>query len=236
MFKNIILFNLKYLLSILLALLLLSCENGQNVTVPIDVDDNITAEEMLDTNIVVPVELDRIGWQKPNEVIKMLGDLRGESVADIGAGIGFFAFRFAFKADKVIALDINPYWINVMDTIALGLPKDIQEKFEARIAAEDDANLDEDEVDNIVIINTIAFINNKKKYLEGLKKGLKKGGKLMIMDFKMKRLAAVTAAPDLSGRIPHYQIEDLMEDAGYSIIKSDDTTLDSQYVVIGQYD
>lgn len=229
------LFNLKFiLLAILLAFLLISCENGQNISPSIDFDDKISAEAKMDTNLVVPVNNDRTAWQKPYEVIKALGDLSGESVADIGAATGYFAFRFATKADKVIALDIDPKMLEMMDMIKVKSSKSIQEKLETRMAAENDSNLAEDEVDNIAIINTIVEIGNRKKYLEGLKKGLKKGGKLMIVDYKMKRLAI--EGPDLSDRLPQYQIENLMEDAGYRIIKSDEFTLEHQYIVVGQYD
>jgi len=213
----------------------ISCENGSNQAPAIEFEESENTETKLDTNLVVPVNDVRIGWQKPEEVINMLGDLNGESVADIGAGIGYFAFRLALKADRVIALDIDPNKIEFMDAYeAARLPKDLQDKFETRIAREDNANLAEDEVDNIIIINTITFISDKKKYLQNLKKGLKKGGKLMIVDYKMKRLDI--DGPDRTDRIPHYQIEDLMQEAGYTIIKSDDTTLEYQYVVVGQYD
>ena len=36
---------------------------------------------------------DRLVWQKPEMVIKRLGDLSLKTVADLGAGTGFFAFR-----------------------------------------------------------------------------------------------------------------------------------------------
>lgn len=226
---------MKFIFSLFLFSLLLACENGHNPSPTISQPKPTEiASVKLDTNLVVPTNDDRIGWQKPDRVIKMLGDLEGESVADIGAGTGYFAFRLALKADKVIALDIDPNMIQLMDAFEADLPEDIQNKFETRMAGENDANLTEDEVDNIVIINTIAFIGNKRKYLQGLKKGLKKGGKLMIVDYKMKRLAI--DGPELSNRVPHYEIENLLSDAGYSIIQSDDTTLDYQYIVVGKYD
>lgn len=226
---------MKLVFSLFILLLTVACESGNNVTSQVDVDKvEVLAEAKLDTNLVVPVNDDRIGWQKPDEVIKVLGELEGESVADIGAGTGYFAFRLALKAEKVIALDIDPNMIQLMEAIEADFPENIQNKFETRLAGINDANLEEDEVDNIIIINTIAFIGDKKKYLQNLKKGLRKGGKLMIVDYKMKRLAI--DGPDLSDRVPHYQIENLMLDAGYTIIKSDDTTLDYQYIVVGQYE
>lgn len=223
---------LKLIYSFLFFACLVACENGNTDTIPSDQPiSNLSTK--LDTNLVVPVNDDRVGWQKPDDVIKMLGSLEGESVADIGAGTGYFAFRLALKADKVIALDIDPNMIQLMDAFAKDLPESIQNKFETRMAGLNESNLKEDEVDNIMIINTIAFIENQKQYLQNLKKGLKKGGLLMIVDYKMKRLAI--DGPEVSDRVPHHKIEDLMTDAGYNIVASDDTTLEYQYIVVGQY-
>ena len=43
---------------------------------------------------------DRGIWQKPNMVISLLGDLEDKTVADIGAGTGYFTFRIVPKAKK----------------------------------------------------------------------------------------------------------------------------------------
>lgn len=225
--------NLQHILLILILCLFAACDNGNN-----NISESIPEQlsetpAKLDTNLVVPVNDDRIGWQKPEEVIRMLGNLEGESVADIGAGTGYFAFRLAQKADKVIALDIDPNMIQLMDVFAADLPARIQDKFETRVAGVTNSNLKEDEVDNIIIINTITYISDQMKYLQDLKKGLKKGGLLMIVDFKMKRLAI--DGPELSDRMPHYQIENLVTDAGYTIVASDDTTLEYQYIVVAEY-
>lgn len=212
-----------------------SCDNGHNISVPIEQKPVVEEYTKLDTNIVVPTSDDRISWQKPDEVIRLLGDLKGETVADIGAGGGYFAFKLARKAEKVIAEEIDTTMIRYMNAVAAGFSEDIQNRFETRLGTESDPNLAEDEVDNIIIINTLTYIDNKKEYLEGLKKGLKIGGTLMIVDFKMKRLAPALDAPDVSDRLAHYEVENLVTDAGFVITKSDDTTLDYQYIVVAQY-
>ncbi|HYQ80823.1 MAG TPA: hypothetical protein VEP68_04940, partial [Anaeromyxobacteraceae bacterium] len=38
---------------------------------------------------------DRITWQKPDEVIRLLGVKRGDRVCDVGVGPGYFALRLA---------------------------------------------------------------------------------------------------------------------------------------------
>src|SRR5512135_3821691 len=60
----------------------------------------------------------RDAYQKPHEVVMSLGIKEGESIADIGAGSGYFTFRFAHhvgEKGKVYAVDINPDMILFMN-------------------------------------------------------------------------------------------------------------------------
>ena len=49
----------------------------------------------------------RDAWQMPDRVIAALGLKPGSSVADIGAGTGYFSVRLAKSAGKVFAADYN---------------------------------------------------------------------------------------------------------------------------------
>ena len=49
------------------------------------------------------------------EVIASLGPLDGKTVADIGAGTGYFAFPLAKKAAKVIAIDIDQRFLDYIE-------------------------------------------------------------------------------------------------------------------------
>ncbi len=197
-----------------------SIENGveqkQEEIITIDKDENKNREK----------------WQKPETVVRLMGDLTGKTVADIGAGTGYFTFRIAMKADKVIAIDIEKDYLDVLDNLKEKLPLDIQTKIETRLAKEDDPLLKQQEVDLIVIINTFSFIDNKLKYLEKLKNDLKPGGKIFIVDFKMKNLPI--DAPDKKDRLPVNKLENLLEKSGFHNIQTDDTTLDFQYIVIAE--
>ena len=55
---------------------------------------------------------DRSAWQKPDEVIALLGDLNGKTVMDIGAGSGYFTFRMAAKGARVIAADVDQRFLD----------------------------------------------------------------------------------------------------------------------------
>jgi len=58
---------------------------------------------------------EREEWQKPEEVIALLGDIEGKTIMDIGAGTGYFAFRMSAKGAKVIAADVDDRFINYVE-------------------------------------------------------------------------------------------------------------------------
>ena len=53
----------------------------------------------------------RDSYQKPHEVLMALDLKEGEVVADVGAGSGYFSFRFCHhvgETGRVYAVDVNP--------------------------------------------------------------------------------------------------------------------------------
>jgi len=91
-------------------------------------------------------------WQLPDRVIAALNLKRGQIVADIGAGTGYFSVRLAKSeaAPKVYAADIEPSMVSYLRERAAkeGLPNVI-----AVQAAADQPNLPEP-VDLVLIVDT----------------------------------------------------------------------------------
>lgn len=172
----------------------------------------------------------RVIWQKPEVVLNLLGDLTNKTVADIGAGTGFFALRMAPRAEKVIAIDIDPRFTNQIDSLkVLELPEHLQGKLETRLAEANDPKLGEGEADIIMIVNTFIYIQDKASYLQTLRRAIPPGGRLLIIDFKKKR---TPLGPPSSIRLPLYEVENLLIDAGFTNVTTNDTVLDYQYIVI----
>ena len=223
-------------LLLLLSLLLTACfpdHNDQSLPpeqqgpTPLEQQDSTTAPG-IDS---VYENTNRVIWQKPDMILQQLGDLSGKTVADIGAGTGFFALRLAQIADKVIAIDIDQRFVSYIDSVkVLQLPEGMQSRLETRLAAPDDPYLQPNEVDAVVIVNTFMYIQNKLEYLQRLKRSIKPGGRLLIVDFKKKR---TPIGPPQSLRIPIHEIEDLFYQAGYKNIIANDTSLDYQYILVG---
>jgi len=169
-------------------------------------------------------------WQKPNLIIDLLGDLTGKTVADIGAGpYGFFSFRIALNnPKKIIAIDIDTSAIEFMEK-ASELLKENKDRFETRLVLPEDPKLKEGEADIVLIVNTYVYIENAVNYLKTLRKGIAKGGKLMIIDYKMKDTPILDVPSEL--KVPVNRLQRELVQAGFKQVKIDDTLLPYQYIV-----
>ena len=176
------------------------------------------------------INTNRVIWQKPDMIINMLGNLENKTVADIGAGTGFFALRLAPRAKKVIAIDIEKRFIDYLDSVKVfELPEELQPRLDTRLVPPDDPQLAPGEADVVLIVNTYMYLRNRVGYLKTLWQGVSEGGKLIIVDFKKKRTSI--GPPPSHERIPVFQVEEDLYEAGYSDVYVNDTALDFQYIV-----
>ena len=175
----------------------------------------------------------RVVWQKPEVVIGKMGDLSTKTVADIGAGSGFFSRRLAQQAKKVIAVELDPRFIHFMDSIKLvELKPEYQKRFETRLASPTDSKLKPGEADIVLIVNTFIYVQDRVAYLKHLYDRLPKGGKIIIVDFKRKRMPIQYPPPSI--RLELYEVENELDVAGFSNFESDDCSLDYQYIVMAE--
>ena len=173
----------------------------------------------------------RVIWQKPDMILELLGDLEGKTVADIGAGTGFFTIPLATKAQKVIAIDIDPRFVGYIDSVKMiKLAENFHRRIETRAAKPEDPMLKSNEVDAIIIVNTFMYIQDKSAYLQKLKTAIRPGGRLLIVDFKKKR---TPFGPPAHLRYPIHEIEELFYTAGFKNIVANDMALEYQYIIIG---
>jgi ubiquinone/menaquinone biosynthesis C-methylase UbiE len=120
-------------------------------------------------------------WQKPHDVVMALALKPTETIADIGAGTGYFARRFALHAGKVYAVDIDA---KLLDIVRKDAPKNL----EAVLASPDDSRLPERSIDTIFFCDVLHHIENRPAYYSRLAKVLKPGGRIVVVDFFKKEL------------------------------------------------
>ncbi len=159
----------------------------------------------------------RLKWQKPDEVIKEMNLKNGDVVADIGAGTGYFSRRIAKAVGpngKVHAYDIEPNMVNHMkeDANKLGLKNYLPEVISA-----DKPKFPENQFNVIFIANTYHHIPDRINYFKNLIKSLKKGGRLIIVDFKKM---VTKFGPPKKHKIAKSQVTKELWKAGYEAKRS----------------
>jgi ubiquinone/menaquinone biosynthesis C-methylase UbiE len=174
---------------------------------------------------------DRENWQKPQMVISRLGDLSDKVVADIGAGTGYFTMPLARKAKKVIAIDIEQ---NFLDYIHRRLSHSSDRKslnVETRLVKPEDPMLAEGEADLVLIVNTYGYISQRVGYFSKVWKGMKPGGKLVVIDFKKEPLPV---GPPTESKLDATQVSAELDSAGFRTITVDYTSLEYQYTLTAE--
>lgn len=178
----------------------------------------------------LPEDSQRTEWQNPDFVLDLLGSLDGKVVADIGAGSGYFSFKIARRAKKVIALDIDPRALDYIKE-QIEIVGDWSKNIEPRLTPADVPNLLEAEVDVVLIVNTYGFIPNKEEYLPRVLNGLRPGGKLVIVDFKAGN---IPVGPSDEFKVETSRVISTLKKAGFRRMRKDEKSLQYQYIVTAE--
>ena len=170
----------------------------------------------------------RDAYQKPHEVIMALGLKQGEVIADIGSGSGYFTFRLAQhvgETGRVYAVDVNPDMILHMNRRI----RDMKLRNVVTVlSAPDDPLLMDGSIDRFFICDTWHHIQNQERYLALMKKMLKPGGQVIMIDFQ-KRESPVGAPMEM--RIAREDLIKQMEANGFKIAQ-EHTFLPYQYFLV----
>ena len=173
----------------------------------------------------------RVTWQNPEMVISKMGDFKDMVVADIGTGTGYFALRIVKKGGIVIGIDIEQKSIDYVEQRKSELPPELAARLTTRLSVPDDPMLLPDEADWVLIVNTYYFIDNRVDYLKKVIKGLKKNGKIMVVDYK---IGDMPVGPNDSVKVPITQTLNEIKSAGFKILEIDNSSLQYQYIIIAQ--
>ncbi len=117
-----------------------------------------------------------------DRVMDILKITDGKSVADLGAGSGWFTVRAAKRVGekgKVYAVEINQEYINYINERA---KKENFTNIQTVLGTEDNPKLSAKSVDAVLILKTYHEIGQPVKVLQNLRKSLKKDALLGIID------------------------------------------------------
>lgn len=167
----------------------------------------------------------RDAWQKPAEVIRALKLAPDAAIADIGSGTGYFAVRLAraVPQGQVYGADIGADMVRFLNERAA---KEKLANLSSHLAAEADPRLPAP-VDLVLLVDTYHHIARRTAYFASLRKQLKPGGRVAIIDFRLD----APSGPPREHRIAPERVRSEMEKAGYRLVESYEF-LPNQYFLV----
>jgi ubiquinone/menaquinone biosynthesis C-methylase UbiE len=164
-------------------------------------------------------------WQ-PDKVIQILAIEEGWHIGDLGAGGGYYTYRFAEEtgpSGKVFAADINEEFLEEIEKTAGDKG---YENVHIIKANSDDSRFQDASLDLLFTRNTFHHIENKNQYMKQLVHKLKPEGKIVLIDYKKE-----FAAGPPGHNVTREEILTSIEDTGLEIEKEYDF-LEKQYFFV----
>jgi cyclopropane fatty-acyl-phospholipid synthase-like methyltransferase len=168
---------------------------------------------------------ERDQWQKPHEVIMALKLAPDAAVADIGAGTGYFAARFAhmLPRGRVYGVDLEPDMVKYLGERA---KKENLVNLTAIAGAPDDARIPAP-VDLVILVDVYHHVDKRAEYFRKLRASLKAGGRVAVVDFRMDS----PKGPPAKMRVTPERVKSEMQNAGYAL-DAEHAFLPHQYFLV----
>jgi ubiquinone/menaquinone biosynthesis C-methylase UbiE len=130
----------------------------------------------------------RVLWEKSDVILKNLNLKTGEQIADVGCGSGYYSVAFAKivgSDGKVFSIDTNVAHLDYVRQLFKEIGLDNITLVEGKL---DNAMLPEGKIDKVFMcslfspVYTTGMNNVTHKFIQSIKKSLKKDGRLIIVD------------------------------------------------------
>ncbi len=160
--------------------------------------------------------LGRDTWQRPSDVVDVLELKPGDRVADLGAGEGYFVAHLteAVGADgRVYAVDVDE---DVVGELAERFPPD-STNVEVVLGKFEDPMLPDGSLDLILIVNTYHHIEDRPAYFRRLKRDLRPGGRVAVIDPNEDLGGILALSLDEGHKSSAAVVEAEMREAGYRV-------------------
>jgi ubiquinone/menaquinone biosynthesis C-methylase UbiE len=155
-------------------------------------------------------------------------DLRpGMSVADIGAGTGYFTLRMARRvgpSGKIYANDIQP---EMLEKLRANAQREKLANIETVLGSEGDPKLPQGKIDIVLLVDVYHEFSEPQQMLH-IRASLKPDGRLILLEYR-KEDPAVPIRPEHKMSVPEVKAE--VEAEGYKLDKVVET-LPRQHIII----
>ncbi|MGK2911378.1 MAG: class I SAM-dependent methyltransferase [Sphingobium sp.] len=117
-----------------------------------------------------------------NDIMALAGIRKGMTVADIGAGEGYYTVRLAKKVGpegRVLAEDVLP---EVIDALGRRVTREDWTNVSVKLGTTDDPKLPENSFDRVLMVHMYHEISEPYAFLWNLHPALKKDGEVIVVD------------------------------------------------------
>jgi len=154
------------------------------------------------------------GFLNPEKVLTQLKLKKDMTAADFGSGSGGWALPLAKKLEdgQVFAVDILEEPLSALRSKAL-----LEKIFNIKTIlanVEESIDLPKESMDIILMTNLLFQVDDKKKVLEEGKNFLKRGGKILVVDWEQD----APLGPK-EGRVPAEEVKELVSEVGLKLEK-----------------
>lgn len=171
---------------------------------------------------------ERDRWQKPDELVAALGLRPGMTVADLGAGTGYLSRRLSAAVGAegtVLAVDPEP---NMVVRLRERAEKERTANVVPVLASLDNPRLPAASCDLVLVVDTFHHIDDRLIYFRALKRVLRPGGRVAIVDWQKGELPV---GPPPEHKLARDQVVEEMIAAGYRLAAEPDM-LPYQYFLV----
>jgi len=130
------------------------------------------------------VRPDREAEENPDLAVSLLGIRPGMTIADIGAGVGYYSLKLAAKTGpqgKVYATDLQPEMLRLMRQ---RLEREKAGNVEPVLGSETACNLPDASIDMAVLVDVYHEFSQPQKMLASIRRALKPDGRLVLLEFR----------------------------------------------------
>jgi ubiquinone/menaquinone biosynthesis C-methylase UbiE len=155
--------------------------------------------------------------QKPDEIIRTMALKKGDVVADLGAGTGYFTRRLAravASSGVVYAVDIQPEMLSLLkDNMAKAGVRNVVPV----LGEVDDPKLPRASLDWVLLVDVYHELQQPKATLAKVREALKPGGRVALVEYRLEGLTALHVREE--HRMSTKQVLSEWEPAGFRLVK-----------------
>ena len=127
---------------------------------------------------------EREAEERPQLLIEALAIKPGQTVADLGAGSGYYSFRIAAlvgKQGKVLAIDVEPRMLRI---IAERARREQIANVVTVLSTASDPNLPANTIDLLFMVDVYHELEFPLEMMLGVRKALKPGGRVALVEYR----------------------------------------------------